>query len=102
MLSRFAPNDIVQLRQLFIKYDSLSCKHILQTAESLSCRFKVAEHFLFLGINTENWYSKTCTRCPNNFKKFELGVSILDFLQGLCLVKGSFLKLLSFTILRAI
>lgn len=64
----------------------------LLTAESLSCTFKVAEQFLFLGINTENWYSKACTRCPGSFQKFELSVSVLDFLQGLCLVKGTFLE----------
>ena len=39
MLSRFAPNDIVPLRQLFIKYDSLSCKHIVQTAMVFRSRF---------------------------------------------------------------
>ena len=131
MLNRFAPNDIVPLRQLFIKYDSLSCKHILQTAmvlhsrillyvqtdyvllekdtmswsratESLSCTFNVAEHFLFLGINTENWYSKACTRCPGSFQKFEQSVSVLDFLQGLCLAKGTFLEASVFNTLRAI
>ena len=57
MLSRFAPNNIVPLRQLFIKYDSLSCKHILQTAMVLHSRILlyVQTDYVLLEKDTKSW-----------------------------------------------
>lgn len=57
MPSRFAPNDIVPLRQLFIKYDSLSYKHILQTAMVLHSRILlyVQTDYVLLEKDTMSW-----------------------------------------------
>lgn len=129
MLSRFAPNDIVPLRQLFIKYDSLSCKHILQTAMVLHSRIllyvqtdyvllekdtmswsraanswqlKVFPARLMLPsisfFNTENWYSKACTRCPGSFQSLNWASRFLTSFKVFVLRKEHFSKPLFLTL----